>query len=118
MRRDCNFANEKGGRRSAPASSNQSAGRRGGLGFLDPEGLVAAAALLADDRKRSLQCVEVVDLALVVSDHFGKACNVLGKARFVAPDLVRRAVVTLERLALQALGEQGWQLLGGIFELR
>src|SRR5882724_4491425 len=86
-------------------------------GLLDAEGLVAAAALFTDEGKLGLQRVAILDLALGIADRLGEACNVLLEARLVLPDLGRRAVIAFERLALDALGEQRRQLLGGIIEL-
>src|SRR5262245_60011546 len=75
-------------------------------GLLDAIGLVAAAALLADQAKLSLQRIGILDLALGVADRLGEACNVLVEARLVVPDLVRGLVVTFERLALETRGEE------------
>src|SRR6185437_6675823 len=66
--------------------------------LLDAEGLVAAAALLADHGKRGLQRVEVGDLG--VADSFRKACDMLAEAGLVFPDFCRDLIIALGLHAL------------------
>src|SRR6266702_2686294 len=86
-------------------------------GLLDAVGLVAAAALLADEAKFRLQRIGILDLALGIADRLGEACDVRVKAGLIVPDLVRRAVVAFERLALETCRKELRELLGGIIEL-
>src|SRR3984957_970301 len=85
--------------------------------FLDAEGLVTAAALLADDGQRRLQRIEIRDLALSVRYGLAEACDVLAETSLVFPDLRRGAVIALPLGPLEAVGKQRRKILGSILEL-
>src|SRR3984957_4422131 len=85
--------------------------------FLDAEGLVTAAALLADDGQRRLQRIEIRDLALSVRYGLAEACDVLAETSLGFPELPIGAVIALPLGPLEAVGKQRRKILGSILEL-
>src|SRR3984957_3441864 len=89
----------------------KSGAREKSLRVLQPESLVAAAALLADDGKRRFQRIEIPDLALGIGHDLGEASDMFVEACLVFPDFRRATVIAVRLQSLHALGEQRRQLL-------
>src|SRR6185437_11902595 len=84
---------------------------------LDPVGLVATAALLADNGEIDFQRLEILDLALGFGHGLGEARDVLAEAFLVLPDFRRGLIIALELHALHAGWKQRRKLLCRLLEL-